>query len=214
MVYSNLVNIVECVSSLLLEENIFTVLTALLQESRPVIRREAIVTISRCYRILPKSGVLHGPFVFTSMMQHLIESDYPSVFYAYQFTLDAINYTPYSEEVEFNVSKFYTMLNRDDKTPQLLISPDRVEVRNDSWTFESIRGNIPIPANSTGKYAYETILFSDGIIQVGFASLSCVFDAEVGSGVGDDGFSYAFDGNRCRKWHGVNPRDVCLYAHP
>lgn len=38
-----------------------------------------------------------------------------------------------------------------------------------------------------------------------------MFDPEAGTGVGDDEHSYAFDGHRQRKWHGVSPQNVGVF---
>jgi hypothetical protein len=71
-------------------------------------------------------------------------------------------------------------------------------VRNDSWTFESVRATKGV--SNSGRYGYELELHTDGIIQgtcdfdvvfqiltrtlVGWATASCSFDAERGDGVG------------------------------
>ncbi|KAJ3094404.1 hypothetical protein HDU97_008117 [Phlyctochytrium planicorne] len=85
------------------------------------------------------------------------------------------------------------------KIAGLALSHDRREVRNDSWTFESIRANYSV--SRAGKYSFEVKLMSNEIIQVGWASADCRFDPEGGEGVGDDDKSYAYDGFRKRKWH-------------
>lgn len=93
------------------------------------------------------------------------------------------------------------------RTPALLISADHLEVRNDSWTFESILAVNHLPtvkgedSQPEGWY-YEVELKSNGIVQVGWALKRCEFGPEKGVGVGDDLNSCAFDGARCRKWNG------------
>ncbi|XP_030841407.1 uncharacterized protein LOC591592 isoform X2 [Strongylocentrotus purpuratus] len=98
------------------------------------------------------------------------------------------------------------------RTPALLVSADHLEIRNDSWTFESIIAVNPLPhvkdgeVQSTNKHLegwyYEVEVKSNGIIQVGWATKQCTFGPEKGLGVGDDLNSCAFDGARCRKWNG------------
>lgn len=44
-------------------------------------------------------------------------------------------------------------------------------------------------------------ILSAGIMQIGWASSACDFEAEEGTGVGDDTFSFAFDGCRELAWH-------------
>ncbi|KAL5040677.1 hypothetical protein RTP6_007663 [Batrachochytrium dendrobatidis] len=74
------------------------------------------------------------------------------------------------------------------------------EIRNDDWTFQSLRMNTGVTGN--GRYAYEFVIRTTGIIQIGWACDKCVFDPEAGTGVGDNVYSYAFDGHRVKKWHG------------
>lgn len=50
----------------------------------------------------------------------------------------------------------------------------------------------------TNCWMYEVVLCTSGIQQIGWATLSCRFNNE--EGVGDAKDSYAFDGNRVRKW--------------
>lgn len=42
----------------------------------------------------------------------------------------------------------------------------------------------------------------EGLAQIGWCQLHTSFDAH--NGVGDDRLSYAFDGNRIKKWNGVS----------
>ncbi|KAI8639010.1 hypothetical protein BD408DRAFT_485133 [Parasitella parasitica] len=85
---------------------------------------------------------------------------------------------------------------------------NQLQVRNDSWTFETIRATHYVPARledtdtSNNKYAFEVVLESSGLMQVGWVTDHFEFDAEGGQGVGDDAFSYGYDGNRSKKWHG------------
>ncbi|RUP50054.1 concanavalin A-like lectin/glucanase domain-containing protein, partial [Jimgerdemannia flammicorona] len=86
-------------------------------------------------------------------------------------------------------------------------------LRNDSWTFESIRAThgIPLSAPTPRKYAYEVLLRTEGLIQVGWTARDSLFDPEGGTGVGDDDLSYGYDGFRAKKWHG-RWSDECAYG--
>lgn len=88
-------------------------------------------------------------------------------------------------------------------------------VRNDSWTFETVRAPRCAPAiveradnadeeegNLVHKYAFEVKLESGGLMQIGWASEHLESDPEGGKGVGDDSHSYGYDGYRAKKWHG------------
>lgn len=55
---------------------------------------------------------------------------------------------------------------------------------------------------------YEIIVETLGIIQIGWATTECSFDAQRGHGVGDDSFSYSIDGYRAKKWHGSTRTNV------
>jgi hypothetical protein len=89
-----------------------------------------------------------------------------------------------------------------------------LQVRNDTWTFETVRATRCVPAiidkdndngdeeNTSHKYAFEVKLESDGLMQVGWANEDFEYDPEGGNGVGDDTHSYGYDGYRAKKWHG------------
>jgi hypothetical protein len=97
----------------------------------------------------------------------------------------------------------------------LINQENRLQVRNDSWTFETVRATHCVPAvldkddkddgedqNGMHKYAFEVVLESNGLMQVGWITEQFQFDSEGGKGVGDDIRSYGYDGNRSKKWHG------------
>ncbi|CAO3652222.1 unnamed protein product [Mucor fragilis] len=95
---------------------------------------------------------------------------------------------------------------------------NQLQVRNDSWTFETVKGTHYVPAvldHTEGvahKYAFEVTLESSGLMQVGWTTDHFEFDAEGGQGVGDDTYSYGYDGNRCKKWHGRYTNLKTLYG--
>ncbi|MEQ2200688.1 hypothetical protein XENOCAPTIV_001659, partial [Xenoophorus captivus] len=88
--------------------------------------------------------------------------------------------------------------------------------------FSSIRATTCV---YKGKWAYEVLISSQGLMQIGWCTLSCRFNQEVmmtmksqarfdgpdqysrwslfspQEGVGDTPDSYAYDGNRVRKWN-------------
>lgn len=109
--------------------------------------------------------------------------------------------------IENRESKTYVHLEREENSKLCVIDIENwLEVRNDSWTFETLRathGTPIITSTSVDKcFAYELEPCTDGLIQVGWASKEAQFDPEGGMGVGDDDHSYAFDGCRAQKWHG------------
>lgn len=97
----------------------------------------------------------------------------------------------------------------------LVNQENHLQVRNDSWTFETVRATHCVPAildsdhmigkenqDKPHKYAFEVILESSGLMQVGWVTEQFQFDPEGGKGVGDDAHSYGYDGHRSKKWHG------------
>jgi len=110
-------------------------------------------------------------------------------------------------KIENRESKTYVHLEREENSKLCVIDIENwLEVRNDSWTFETLLAThgTPILTSATGEtcFAYELEPCTDGLIQVGWASKDAQFDPEGGMGVGDDDHSYAFDGRRAQKWHG------------
>lgn len=77
----------------------------------------------------------------------------------------------------------------------LVIDRDRLGLSSQS-NFSSIRANCCV---YKGKWQYELMLGSKGVMQVGWATINCKFSQE--KGVGDTQDSYAYDGNRVRKWN-------------
>ncbi|XP_067139303.1 E3 ubiquitin-protein ligase RNF123-like [Centruroides vittatus] len=77
----------------------------------------------------------------------------------------------------------------------LVIDKDRLGLSSQS-NFSSIHANCCV---YKGKWQYELMLGSKGVMQVGWATIHCKFSQE--KGVGDTSDSYAYDGNRIRKWN-------------
>ena len=57
-------------------------------------------------------------------------------------------------------------------------------------------------AAMSGKWFYECTVITAGCCQIGWADVSFEGTAADGKGVGDDGFSWAYDGYRSMLWHG------------
>lgn len=109
--------------------------------------------------------------------------------------------------IENRQSKTFVHLEREEHSKLCVLDIENwLEVRNDSWTFETLRATHGTPVISDDLadrcFAYELEPCTDGLIQVGWASQDARFDPEGGMGVGDDDHSYAFDGCRAQKWHG------------
>lgn len=76
-----------------------------------------------------------------------------------------------------------------------VIGADRLSVNSQS-NFSTIRANVCL---YKGKWQYEVQLGSKGVMQIGWATVDCRFSQE--TGIGDTINSYAYDGNRVRKWN-------------
>ncbi|XP_029455522.1 E3 ubiquitin-protein ligase RNF123 [Rhinatrema bivittatum] len=77
----------------------------------------------------------------------------------------------------------------------LLVDDDLLGVIGHS-NFSSIRATTCV---YRGKWLYEVLISSQGLMQIGWCTLNCRFNQE--EGVGDTPDSYAYDGNRVRKWN-------------
>lgn len=82
----------------------------------------------------------------------------------------------------------------------------QITIDRSTNTLMSNSGFCTIKANCylySGKFQYEALLLTNGIMQLGFASTSsnsmCSFTVE--KGVGDSLTSYSYDGNRQKKWN-------------
>ncbi|CAG8461620.1 15130_t:CDS:10 [Funneliformis caledonium] len=88
-----------------------------------------------------------------------------------------------SDDDSVNSNHINVMLNPLDATSHWKISRNGLEIRNDNSTFESIRATMGV---TSGKWFYEVILLTNGIMQIGYATKRCMFGPEEGTGVGDD----------------------------
>ncbi|KAI9290273.1 hypothetical protein BC943DRAFT_10443 [Umbelopsis sp. AD052] len=157
----------------------------------PVIWRNILSTLSQTYTI---------DFYSRSMLVYCREL---SSYYRQQ------TWEPNEDSflIENHESKTYVHLEREEHSKLCVVDIENwLEVRNDSWTFETLQATHGTPLvtdTCVDKcFAYELEPCTDGLIQVGWASKEARFDPEGGMGVGDDDYSYAFDGCRAQKWHG------------
>ncbi|XP_018016845.1 uncharacterized protein LOC108673512 [Hyalella azteca] len=90
------------------------------------------------------------------------------------------------------------MLNANDVSEYLKISPDGLQARCDAASFESVRCTHPV---YSGAWYYEVTLVTGGVMQIGWATKDSKFLNQEGYGIGDDEFSVAYDGCRKLIWH-------------
>ena len=96
-------------------------------------------------------------------------------------------------------------------TPWLSISPSGLAACNTMGLFESGRASGCSRADG-GLYYYEALIQSDGLLQLGWVTDQCEFKPTLGLGVGDDAQSVAYDGCRCRVWHGAPETEGVPYG--
>lgn len=90
------------------------------------------------------------------------------------------------------------MLNVNDVSEYLKISPDGLEARSDASSFESVRCTFSV---DSGVWYYEVTIVTTGVMQIGWATKRSKFFNYDGFGIGDDEFSCAYDGCRQLLWH-------------
>lgn len=114
---------------------------------------------------------------------------------------------PYSYETT-DLSRINVMLNNNDVSDYLKISPTGLEARCDASSFESVRCTFCV---SSGVWYYEVTVLTAGVMQIGWATKDSKFLNHEGYGIGDDEYSYAYDGCRQLTWHCAQS---ALHHHP
>ncbi|XP_063232798.1 RING finger and SPRY domain-containing protein 1-like [Bacillus rossius redtenbacheri] len=97
-----------------------------------------------------------------------------------------------------DMSGINVMLNVNDVSEYLKISPDGLEARCDAYSFESVRCTFQV---DFGAWYYETLVITPGVMQIGWATKNSNFLNHEGYGIGDDEFSLAYDGCRRLVWY-------------
>ncbi|XP_060074545.1 RING finger and SPRY domain-containing protein 1-like [Ylistrum balloti] len=113
----------------------------------------------------------------------------------------------FSHEAE-DLSAVNVMLNSNDVSEYLKISPDGTEARSDASSFESVRCTFQV---DTGIWYYEVTIITDGVMQIGWATKDSSFLNHEGYGIGDDEYSMAYDGCRQLIWYNADSKP---HDHP
>lgn len=71
-----------------------------------------------------------------------------------------------------DMSGINAMLNTNDVSEYLKISPDGLEARCDAYSFESVRCTFQV---DLGVWYYETTILSCGVMQIGWATKNSKF---------------------------------------
>ncbi len=88
----------------------------------------------------------------------------------------------------------------------LIIFP--LQARSDASSFESVRCTFCVDA---GTWYYEVRVITDGVMQIGWATKNSKFLNQEGYGIGDDEFSFSYDGCRQLLWYKARSRQ---HHHP
>lgn len=104
---------------------------------------------------------------------------------------------PYSY-CQVDKSGINVMLNSNDVSEYLKISPNGLEARCDASSFESVRCTYQV---DRGVWYYEVAIITSGVMQIGWATRDSKFLNHEGYGIGDDEYSLAYDGCRQLVWH-------------
>lgn len=107
-----------------------------------------------------------------------------------------------------NLTNINAMLNSNDVSEYLKISPTGLEARCDASSFESVRCTFCV---DSGVWYYEVTVITSGVMQIGWATKDSKFLNHEGYGIGDDEYSCAYDGCRQLIWYNARSKP---HAHP
>ncbi|KAM8892986.1 RING finger and SPRY domain-containing protein 1 [Spinachia spinachia] len=107
-----------------------------------------------------------------------------------------------------NLTNINTMLNSNDVSEYLKISPTGLEARCDASSFESVRCTFCV---DSGVWYYEVTVITSGVMQIGWATKDSKFLNHEGYGIGDDEYSCAYDGCRQLIWYNARSKP---HSHP
>ncbi|XP_047524393.1 RING finger and SPRY domain-containing protein 1-like isoform X1 [Pieris napi] len=97
------------------------------------------------------------------------------------------------------------ILNCQDVSEYLQISPNGLEARCDSYSFESVRCTFQV---DDGCWYYEATVVTPGVMQIGWATKNSHFLSDEGFGIGDDLYSISYDGCRELVWYNARPTSI------
>ncbi|KNE57362.1 hypothetical protein AMAG_18043 [Allomyces macrogynus ATCC 38327] len=175
-------------------------LLALLFRHDTVLIEPVMGALARCGLHLSRSMLRRTPRLATTAWRALVESGSTLVQFDAALVLDHVMNQSPDLFNEHGANHDVVRLSSQDKTVSLMTCPAGIEAWNTTWAFESVRATHGV--HTSGRFMFEVELLSDGLFQIGWASQQCHFNLTNGRGVGDDEHSYAYDGKRCKKWHG------------
>ncbi|EPQ12269.1 RING finger and SPRY domain-containing protein 1 [Myotis brandtii] len=151
----------------------------------------------------PASIGLLSPGILEYLLQCLKLQSHPTVMLFALIALEKFAQTILKEGRQLtyekvDLSSIRAMLNSNDVSEYLKISPHGLEARCDASSFESVRCTFCVDA---GVWYYEVTVITSGVMQIGWATRDSKFLNHEGYGIGDDEYSCAYDGCRQLIWY-------------
>jgi hypothetical protein len=125
------------------------------------------------------------PYLFFYLLKFVTLKASPKLWMDFRFMAtnlcinETIELSPYTVNIDQSLASEYMMVF--ESFYQKVFSQTG-EVYNPSWTFESCRASHGITLS--GKFAFEFLVGSGAIMQIGWATSDCCFDPYLGQGVG------------------------------
>ncbi|XP_073163550.1 RING finger and SPRY domain-containing protein 1 isoform X4 [Lepidochelys kempii] len=168
-------------------------------------------------RVIPLEDPL-GPAVITLLLDECPLptknfQSHPTVMLFALIALEKFAQTILKEGRQFTYEKvdltnIKAMLNSNDVSEYLKISPRGLEARCDASSFESVRCTFCV---DSGVWYYEVTVITSGVMQIGWATKDSKFLNHEGYGIGDDEYSCAYDGCRQLIWYNARSKP---HSHP
>ncbi|XP_067905680.1 RING finger and SPRY domain-containing protein 1 isoform X2 [Heterodontus francisci] len=161
----------------------------------------------------PASIGLLSPGTLEYLLESLSAQSHPTVMLFSLIALEKFAQTILKPKRQFtyekvNLSHVNAMLNSNDVSEYLKISPDGLEARCDASSFESVRCTFCV---DSGVWYYEVTVITSGVMQIGWATKDSKFLNHEGYGIGDDEYSCAYDGCRQLIWYNARSEP---HMHP
>ncbi|KAF3817814.1 hypothetical protein GH733_013101 [Mirounga leonina] len=161
----------------------------------------------------PASIGLLSPGILEYLLQCLKLQSHPTVMLFALIALEKFAQTILKDSRQLTYEKvdlnsIRAMLNSNDVSEYLKISPHGLEARCDASSFESVRCTFCVDA---GVWYYEVTVITSGVMQIGWATRDSKFLNHEGYGIGDDEYSCAYDGCRQLIWYNARSKP---HLHP
>ncbi|XP_023827083.1 RING finger and SPRY domain-containing protein 1 isoform X2 [Salvelinus sp. IW2-2015] len=178
-------------------------LESLSSEAHPTVMLFALIALEKFSQTSDRLGILESWADHTDYLKR-------QVGFCSQWSLDNLflkDGRQFTYE-KVNLSNINAMLNSNDVSEYLKISPSGLEARCDASSFESVRCTFCV---DSGVWYYEVTVVTSGVMQIGWATKDSKFLNHEGYGIGDDEYSCAYDGCRQLIWYNARSKP---HSHP